>query len=294
MKLEIILTTAVVVVAIGLTAVPVDAQQRRGSGNRGGAQTSARESGPQQRAASRPSQPGNSAQQPRSTGQQQRGSVQQPRSYGQQSQGVVQQPRGSAQQPRSTGQQSQGIVQQPRGYAQGAVPQQGRLPGGANRGYQGRVLSGSAYAYSRPGYTVPRGMYGNGYRPYYYSRPYYSFRPRLSIGFGLWLGYPVGYPYYSYGYGTPAYGYAPSAMGITVGAAYGGISFEIDPYDAAIEVDGEYVGTAGNFGPSAQPLTLPVGLHQIRIDAPGYQTIVSDVTVLPGEVIPFRGAMLPS
>ena len=54
--------------------------------------------------------------------------------------------------------------------------------------------------------------------PYRYYRPYYSFRPRFSVGFGLWIGYPVaytasfyyGYPYPGY-YGYPAYAlYAPA------------------------------------------------------------------------------------
>jgi hypothetical protein len=53
-------------------------------------------------------------------------------------------------------------------------------------------------------------------------RPYYTFRPRLSLGFGLWAGYPVPYPYYydyPYGYAYPypadpyAYGYAAPSYG---------------------------------------------------------------------------------
>jgi hypothetical protein len=54
-------------------------------------------------------------------------------------------------------------------------------------------------------------------------RPYYSFRPRLNLGFGLWVGYPVSYPYYyddyPYGYAYPyaadpyPYGYAAPAYG---------------------------------------------------------------------------------
>lgn len=61
------------------------------------------------------------------------------------------------------------------------------------------------------GYSGYRGVvrggriYGGGVRvvrPFY--RPYYSFRPRVSLGFGLWMGYPVPYPYY---YDAP-YGYA--------------------------------------------------------------------------------------
>jgi hypothetical protein len=37
-------------------------------------------------------------------------------------------------------------------------------------------------------------------------RPYYSFRPRVSLGFGLWAGYPVVYPSFGY-YGAYPYGY---------------------------------------------------------------------------------------
>jgi hypothetical protein len=36
--------------------------------------------------------------------------------------------------------------------------------------------------------------------PYRFARPYYTFRPRVSLGFGLWLGFPVAYPYYYYAY----------------------------------------------------------------------------------------------
>src|SRR3954470_3532683 len=68
---------------------------------------------------------------------------------------------------------------------------------------------GGRYRGAERGHVVVRG--GGGYvgarspyyRPYYY-RPYYSFRPHVSLGFGLWMGYPVPYPYYA----TP-YAYAP-------------------------------------------------------------------------------------
>jgi hypothetical protein len=48
--------------------------------------------------------------------------------------------------------------------------------------------------------------------PVRFFRPYYAFRPRLSLGFGLWAGYPFAYPYayydpfyspYDYGYSAP-------------------------------------------------------------------------------------------
>jgi hypothetical protein len=38
------------------------------------------------------------------------------------------------------------------------------------------------------------GVYG----PVRFFRPYYAFRPRLSLGFGLWAGYPIAYPYAYY------------------------------------------------------------------------------------------------
>jgi hypothetical protein len=43
-----------------------------------------------------------------------------------------------------------------------------------------------------------------GVAPGRFYRPYYTFRPRLSLGFGLWVGFPIAYPYY-YGYYDPYY-----------------------------------------------------------------------------------------
>src|ERR1041385_7745962 len=59
----------------------------------------------------------------------------------------------------------------------------------AHRGGAGRSVGRGVI---RGGVVVRGG--GGFYRPYY-ARPYYSFRPRVSLGFGLWVGYPVRYPY---------------------------------------------------------------------------------------------------
>jgi PEGA domain len=45
-----------------------------------------------------------------------------------------------------------------------------------------------------------------------FSSPYYVFRPRVSVGYGLFVGYPVAYPYYGYGLGY-SYGYPYSYYG---------------------------------------------------------------------------------
>jgi hypothetical protein len=58
-------------------------------------------------------------------------------------------------------------------------------------------------------------------------------------------------------------------------------------------VDGEYVGWVEDFDGTMQPLTLTPGTHRIEIFAPGYQTLVLDVPVRAGEVVPYRGSLRP-
>jgi hypothetical protein len=211
-----------------------------------------------------------------------------------------------------------------------AAPSSG---GHAASTYRGGVVRGTAVP-GRPGSVGPR--VSGGVVLY---QPYYTFRPRLSLGFGLWAGYPFAYPYslfgypyyyaapypvdpYAYGYAAPSYGYpaqpyAPyppssayppandpsrdSAPGPTVGVQRGGdqtapgaISFEITPDTAAVFVDGTYVGTAGNFGPTSQPLGLVSGRHHIEIRASGYRTMTFDADVTPGQVIPYQGTLQPN
>ncbi len=153
-------------------------------------------------------------------------------------------------------------------------------------------------------------------------RPYYTFRPRLSLGFGLSIGYPVAYPVYEtpYLYGTPypyAGGYpygstypsdpyygtnAPYYDSRNDGPAYddnsyangeqpGGLSFTVSPVNAAVFVDGVYVGTADEFGPETQPLGLASGRHRVEIRANGYQTMAFDADVVAGQVMPYQATL---
>ena len=144
--------------------------------------------------------------------------------------------------------------------------------------------------------------------PYYFGHAYYSFRPYWNIGFGLWVGYSVPYPYgYFYsGYAPHVYGsYYPTTsydsgsdyygiepyMATPAVTVYGGVSFDIQPSDADLFIDGEYVGTVGTFGPAGEPLTLTPGQHRIAIQRNGYRAMEWDVTIEPGQVIPYRGVM---
>ena len=200
--------------------------------------------------------------------------------------------------------------------------------------------------YSAPrAYAAPRVVR---VAPIRFYQPYYTFRPRLSLGFGFSLGYPVrytsyygyydpfydpyypyasAYPYpYSYPSTYPAYpayppqayppqAYPPSAY---PPSAYppastqpgypqsgyppqgsirpsqpntGGISFEIQPSDAQVYVDGQYVGTVGQFTSTSQPLGLTAGRHHIQITAPGYRTMDLDADIVAGEVLPYQGTL---
>ncbi|MGE5243909.1 MAG: PEGA domain-containing protein [Betaproteobacteria bacterium] len=151
------------------------------------------------------------------------------------------------------------------------------------RDWRGRVYS------PRYGYSP------YAYRPYSYGyHPYYTFRPRLRIGFGIYIGYPVAYPYAIYPSPVHVYGYYPPAGTVTVApsySSYGGISLEIGPPDADVYVDGEYVGRADDFGPNQPPLTMSPGQHRIELAAPGYETLAFDVDVIPGQVVPYQGTL---
>jgi hypothetical protein len=194
-----------------------------------------------------------------------------------------------------------------------------------------RSYSNGSGAYRNEGYRSYsyHGSYGqHGYyahvAPTHFYHPYYTFRPRFSLGFGLWVGYPVPYAYSYYDPFYDAYPYPstpypsapypsypppssypqyppapypqsapdPNSIGVQPGQANtGGLSFDITPRDAEILVDGNFVGTVDQFTASSQPLGLSAGRHQVRIEAPGFQTISFDVNIIAGQVIPYQGTM---
>jgi hypothetical protein len=145
-----------------------------------------------------------------------------------------------------------------------------------------------------------------------FSRPFYSFRPRYNLGFGLFVGYPVAFPYgyyyspYNYAYGYPVYGmaepvptypgdgYYGSGSGYTDNSAsYGGVTFDIQPANASVYVDGKYVGTVAEFSAQQPPLSLTLGRHHVDIRLQGFQTLSFDVDAAAGQVTPYQGAMQP-
>jgi hypothetical protein len=225
-----ILTSAAVLATLSLTVSPVFAQHNRGSGaSRGSAGARA----PRTSTAPRSSQPSRSygVAVPRTT-YQLRGGYRYPSRgvYANQSRGVYRYPTRSV------------YSNQPRAVY--------------------RYPSRGGYSY-RPRY-VSRGVY---LAPSRFYHPYYSFRPRFSLGFGLWIGYPIvytssfyyGYPYPNYyGYpsaydpyaptydAAPAYGYAaPSAARAYPQAGYPAVNSAQPGYDEPDIQQGSVIAQPG-------------------------------------------------
>jgi hypothetical protein len=172
----------------------------------------------------------------------------------------------------------------------------------------------SGYPYTASGYVPHIPVYPfSPISPYVPNSPYSPhspFSPYLTMP-----SYPraPAMPTYPYGsllptYGTyiPVYGYSNSTPvtemtvepstpsgGTPPPTATGGVSFEITPGDAAVFVDGVYVGTANNFSPTAPPLLLAAGRHHFELRAQGSQPMAFDVDVPEGQVIPYRGTLQP-
>jgi hypothetical protein len=151
--------------------------------------------------------------------------------------------------------------------------------------------------------------------------PFFAFRPRFNLGFGLFLGWPVDYPWgyfapYPYPYGSFPYDdpyddaaaevgpdtYDQSQQSATndnssaapdANRNVGGISLNITPGDATVWIDGQNAGSVSDYSPSSAPLTLAPGRHHVVVEKPGYQTMTFDADVTQGQVLPYQGTMQP-
>ena len=164
------------------------------------------------------------------------------------------------------------------------------------------VRYSSYYGYYDPFY-VPYNPYAYAY-PYPYPYPY-SY-PSTYPAYPPPAYPPPAYPPTTYPPSTYPPAYPPSTQPAYPQSGYppqgsispsqpntGGMSFEIQPADAQIYVDGRYVGTVGQFSPTSQPLGLTAGRHHIRITAPGYRPMEFDADIVSGEVLPYQGTLEP-
>jgi PEGA domain len=153
-------------------------------------------------------------------------------------------------------------------------------------------------------------------------RGFSSFKPRFNLGHGVVVGYPVIYPYaYPYDPFSPsvssAYSVAPpspntysnvdslpasssivtpasplsAAISCEASAPCGGVSFDITPASAQVYVDGTFAGLVEDFDAASEPLLLAPGTHYVEIRLAGFRTATFDVTITPGEITPYQGAL---
>jgi hypothetical protein len=287
-KLKTLHTPAALLAAFTLAAAPSFAQEKyHGRQNSSGQQQSGQASGGHSRERA----------QPRSEA---------PRAQAQTAQPQAARPQNAAPPPVAPRQQAPRVQPQ----RQAETPRGDNRANNNNRAYDYR---GNNNAHNDVGRAVPR---GNVYAPHYDSRysPHYSphvyaprvygprsyyrpyvFRPRYSVGFGIYLGYPVPYTY-SYPYPIAVYGYGAPRSEVMVApgsTSYGGVALEITPADADVYVDGQYAGRVQDFDGTTQPLTLTPGTHRIEVQAQGYEPLSVDVGIQPGQVIPYRGDLRP-
>ena len=58
-----------------------------------------------------------------------------------------------------------------------------------------------------------------------------------------------------------------------------------------VYIDGEFVGYAGDFSSGQMPLTLAAGRHRVELEAGGFRPASFDITIVSGQVIPYRGTL---
>ena len=150
------------------------------------------------------------------------------------------------------------------------------VPGGYGRysGYGG---------YGRRGYGgyYPWGFGGLGLGGYYggYYDPYDGY-------YDPYGGYYGPYGGYSYGGGYSGYPQSGYASGFE-----GKLRLKVKPRDAAVSIDGYYVGVVDDFDGVFQRLRLESGLHRVEISAPGYEPLSFDVRIEWDQTVTYHGEL---
>jgi len=132
------------------------------------------------------------------------------------------------------------------------------------------------------GRAAPRafGPRGLGVAPFRFSRPYYAFRPRLSLGFGLRVGFPIIYPY-AYGYYDPyydPYGYSNPYPYPAYGYPYPAYGYRYPPTSYPAYPSSAYPPTA--YPQSAYPSSA---YPQSAYPSSAYPPASGSVSVQPGQ-----------
>ena len=162
-----------------------------------------------------------------------------------------------------------------------APPPRAAAPAPADRGRSDRGRNDGNY---RGGAVIvnPPPVYNN---YYYYPRRSYPY------GYGA---FGLGYFYYDPYRWYPGYnGYGPGYYGPRYGSGFGfdigELRLQVFPRNAQVFVDGYYAGTVDDYDGTFQALKLEAAPYQIRISAPGFEDLMFDVRINPGQKINYKG-----
>jgi hypothetical protein len=145
--------------------------------------------------------------------------------------------------------------------------------------------------------------YSSGGRTYYYSpryysyRPYYYYRPNYYSPFVFGYG-PRGRGYFYFDVFYDSYVFYPRTIVRyndygRYGYPTGELRLDVEPRDAQVYIDGAYAGLVDDFDGIFQSLRLEVGEYQVEVVSPGFEPLVFDVRIPPGEKVTYRGDLLP-
>jgi len=182
-----------------------------------------------------------------------------------------------------------------------------------SRPRDGRQPVGSAAVRQGPPPDRDHGGRGYYYDPYYYGSSYgfggyygygnYYGYPYGSYGYSPWFpgyGFGLGYFYDPYmfggGYGYSPYdsygsGYGQGSSGYSRSGPTGQLRLKVKPEHGQVYVDGYYVGEVDSFDGVFQRMPIEAGSHRVEIRAAGFQTVVFDVLVSPGETVTYKGEL---
>jgi hypothetical protein len=162
----------------------------------------------------------------------------------------------------------------------------GYRPGGGSGYRDGNRNGYRAYA---PHGRAPYNFYTSYPRSYYY-RPYaFGYGPAgrgyfyFDLYYNSYIWHPrtvIRYDYYDNYYGS--YGYPT-----------GELRLQVRPRDAQVFIDGYFAGTVDQFDGMFQSLRLEEGSYEVEIVQPGYEPLVFDVRIVPGERVTYRGDLFP-
>lgn len=124
----------------------------------------------------------------------------------------------------------------------------------------------------------------------FHHRHYHPYRYSFHVGywgFPYYYHYPHYYPYYYPHYYPyhPGYAYHGSSWNYPARGAFGALDLNVKPKKAEVYVDGDYIGTAGEYDGFPSYLWLEPRAYEVAFYLPGYGTETRSLTVRSGLVV---------